>query len=231
MDTYITNIQHALFLQQQLKRDLFDSLFVELKKRIKIDFPDQEIKIDIPQMNFGNMFFMLSWAKYSLQISPNRVDLFYIEKRPFENKQWYGEIFPPIANLLGGIFSFFNESVGINRLGAVLNGVIPIAELNDPTEVLNREILGTILKSEKLGIRRLEMNNRFQLQEITANDNRFFWTGMFSSEGNDRKSIGFLRDINTLPLDKKLTVEQYQNFLNQVEKLFYKEQVLIVGVR
>lgn len=229
MDTYITNIQHALFLQQQLKRDLFDSLFIDLKKRIKVDFPNQEIKMDIPQVNFGNVLFILSWAKYSLQISPDRVDLFYIEKHPFENKLWYGDIFPPIANLLGGVFSFFNERVGVNRLGAVLNGVVSVAEPHDPTEVLNREILGAILKSEKLGIRRLEMNNRFQLQEMTANDNRFFWTGMFSSDGNDRKSIGFLRDINTVPLDAKLTVEQYQNFVHHVEELFYKDRVLIVG--
>ena len=134
-----------------------------------------------------------------------------------------------VVYLLSGIFSFFNESVGVNRLGAVLNGVIPIAEPNDPTEVLNREILGTILKSDKLGIRRLEMNNRFQIQKMAANDNRFFWTGIFSPEGNGRKSIGFLRDINTVPLDEKLTVEQYQEFMQEVTELFYKDRVLIIG--
>lgn len=223
---HVISIQHGYLLKTPLTlSNLFD-LITSFKQILQ----NQGIKsptVDLQRINLSDLLFRLTWDPFSLNVSTQRVDLFFTCKYAPDNKETYRQIVGKIRSLMSALFSFLNGGYGIHRLGLVGNYMLLEKDIS-PLEHINKILLNDQMKNRKFSVQTLEGYDPGEWKSYKFNDVKRVWDANYNVPGYPSvRNLGIIRDINISFPNKSMTDEEYNEFINFAEEQFLSCDAII----
>lgn len=223
----VTSIQNGYFLKRPLNMmDIFHEV-TGMDKFIKEALPDKDVKVEMPKFNVSDMICLFKWEEYSVKISMQRVDLFYISNHALENQGNYTLLLDSMRSVMSALFSYLNNRYGVNRLGLV--GGYMMTELGcSPIDYINNKILAnSLLKDKSFSVNSLEGQNLLSWNELKLNDIKRIWDALYSAPKRQPiPNLGISRDINIPVMNSKLSDEFYNQFISFASEYLNSEAII-----
>lgn len=221
---HIISIQHGYLFQRQIGSSKIFDLASSLKDLISHCTSDP-IFIDLQRFNISDVLFKLSWNDFVLSVSSNRIDFFFNSKYAPDNNKNFNQILGEMQSVMSSLFSYFNDSYLIKKLGLVVNYMLCETEMS-PSKRINKVILGNRLSNKKFTVYSLEGQNMLHWKERTVFDVNKIWDATYSVPNKTPvANLGILRDININLQTNSLSAEEYKAFLQFIEPLFSFEAI------
>lgn len=216
---HVISIQHGYLLKTPLTlSNLFDLVtsFKQILQKQRIESPT----VDLQRINISDLLFRLTWDSFSLNVSTQRVDLFFTSKYAPDNNETYRQIVGKIRSLMSALFSFLNEGYGIHRLGLVGNYMLLEKDIS-PLEHINKILLDDQMKNREFSVQALEGYDPGEWKSYKFNDVKRVWDANYNVPGHlPVRNLGITRDINISFPNKRMTDEEYNEFINFAEEKF-----------
>lgn len=216
---HVISIQHGYLLKTPLTLlNLFDLVtsFKQILQKQRIESPT----VDLQRINISDLLFRLTWDSFSLNVSTQRVDLFFTSKYAPDNNETYRQIVGKIRSLMSALFSFLNEGYGIHRLGLVGNYMLLEKDIS-PLEHINKILLDNQMKNREFSVQALEGYDPGEWKSYKFNDVKRVWDANYNVSGYPPvRNLGITRDINISFPNKRMTDEEYNEFINFAEEKF-----------
>ena len=215
---HVISIQHGYLLKKPIiQTELFVTLttFKDFLQTQGIE----DIVVDLQRFNISDVLFRFIWGEYSLNISTQRVDLFFTSSYAPDNVKRYNQIIGEIRSLMSALFSYLNQHYGVNRLGVVGNYMLIDKDV-PPVQQINNQFLDKQLIAKKFTVHSIEGQDSILWQNRNVNDIKRIWNAKYNSPNRmPVTNLGIMRDINVQFFEQVISDEDYNKFIDFAETL------------